>query len=60
MTKSMEAGRPVAVENKSTIAEGLAVLLVGYNTFATCKDCVDKMVCNLTIQKMTQIVIYLL
>lgn len=46
MTKAMEAGRPIAVEEKPTIAEGLAVSIVGVNAFATCKGKVDKMVCK--------------
>lgn len=43
-TKSWEAGKPVRVEVESTLADGLAVPLVGFNSFETSKGRIDKMV----------------
>lgn len=43
----MEHGRPVTVEGKSTLADGLAVPRVGCNAFATAAGLVDKMVSDL-------------
>lgn len=44
MSKAFEAGKPVLVPISPTIAEGLAVALVGYNAFESCKDTVTKVV----------------
>ncbi|XP_025420455.1 uncharacterized protein LOC112690624 [Sipha flava] len=43
-SKAMEYGRPVTVEGKSTLADGLAVPRVGCNAFATAANLVDKMI----------------
>lgn len=40
----MEEGKPTKVDVESSIADGLAVGLVGYNAFATAKEYVDKTV----------------
>lgn len=41
----ISAGRPVVAECQSTLADGLAVPLVGANAFATAAPLVDKAVC---------------
>lgn len=46
----MEAGKPVVVEVGSTLADGLAVPMVGFNSFETAKNLVDKMVRLLYLQ----------
>lgn len=43
-TKAIEHGRPVTVDGKSTLADGLAVPRVGCNAFATAVNLIDKMV----------------
>jgi len=43
-SKAMENGRPVTVESKSTLADGLAVPKVGCNAFFTAMNLIDKMV----------------
>ncbi|CAH1774898.1 unnamed protein product [Owenia fusiformis] len=43
-TASLEAGKPVYVNAASTLADGLAVPLVGVNAFATAAPLIDKMV----------------
>ncbi|CDW56314.1 PALP domain containing protein [Trichuris trichiura] len=42
---SMNAGKPVEVNLKPTLADGLAVSMVGYNAFKIASKCVDKIVC---------------
>ena len=39
------AGRPIFTECKSTLADGLAVSLVGANAYATAAPLIDKVVC---------------
>ncbi|KAK3849941.1 hypothetical protein Pcinc_043322, partial [Petrolisthes cinctipes] len=41
---AMKAGRPVYVKAESTLADGLAVPMVGVNAFATARNLVDKVV----------------
>ncbi|XP_071550574.1 uncharacterized protein [Panulirus ornatus] len=41
---AMKAGRPVYVKAESTLADGLAVPMVGVNAFATASNLVDKVV----------------
>lgn len=43
-SKALEHGKPVTVDGKSTLADGLAVPRVGCNAFATAANLVDKMV----------------
>lgn len=43
-TRSLEAGVPVKVDVEPSIADGLAVPLVGFNSVETAKNYVDKMV----------------
>uniref|UniRef100_A0AC34GXR5 Tryptophan synthase beta chain-like PALP domain-containing protein n=1 Tax=Panagrolaimus sp. ES5 TaxID=591445 RepID=A0AC34GXR5_9BILA len=43
-TKSLEAGIPTITKCLPSLADGLAVPLVGVNAFYTAKECVDKMV----------------
>lgn len=43
-SKAIEHGRPITVDGKSTLADGLAVPKVGCNAFATAANLVDKMV----------------
>ena len=43
-TASLEAGKPVYTKAHSTLADGLAVPLVGCNAFATAAPLIDKMV----------------
>ena len=43
-TASLEAGKPVYTKTHSTLADGLAVPLVGVNAFATAAPLIDKMV----------------
>ena len=43
-TKSLENGEPTYVKAEGTLADGLAVPLVGVNAFATAKSLIDKMV----------------
>lgn len=43
-SKALEVGQPAPVAIQSTLADGLAVPLVGYNAFATAKNLIDKMV----------------
>ena len=40
----MEAGHPIYTKSLSTLADGLAVPLVGVNAFATAAPLIDKMV----------------
>lgn len=40
----MENGRPVQVEIEPTLADGLAVPMVGYNAFKTVRPLIDKMI----------------
>jgi len=44
---AMKAGKPVPVPIQSTLADGLAVPMVGYNAFVTAAPLIDKMVCIL-------------
>lgn len=44
MSEAMKNEEPVNVSIRSTLADGLAVLTVGYNAFATIKSKVDKLV----------------
>lgn len=39
---AMKTGRPVYVKAESTLADGLAVPMVGVNAFATARNLVDK------------------
>lgn len=41
---SIEAGKPIYTKACSTLADGLAVPLVGVNALATAKPLIDKMV----------------
>ena len=41
---ALEAGKPVKIQSKPGLADGLAVSLVGPNAVETCKHLVDKMV----------------
>ncbi|XP_039297523.1 L-threonine ammonia-lyase isoform X1 [Nilaparvata lugens] len=41
---ALEAGKPVAVPISSTLSDGLAVPMVGYNAFATAQSLIDKVV----------------
>ena len=41
-SESLKVGRPSYVSPKPSLADGLAVPLVGTNSFATAKDKVDK------------------
>lgn len=43
-SKALAAGKPTAVTIQSTLADGLAVPLVGYNAFHTAQPLIDKMV----------------
>lgn len=43
-TKALEHGKPTPVEIEATLADGLAVPMVGYNAFHTAKPLVDKVV----------------
>ncbi|XP_050531524.1 L-threonine ammonia-lyase [Daktulosphaira vitifoliae] len=43
-SKALEHGKPVPIEGKSTLADGLAVPMVGYNAFVTAAPLVDKMI----------------
>lgn len=43
-SKAIEEGKPVTVEGKSTLADGLAVPRVGCNAFLTARNLIDKMV----------------
>ncbi|XP_017778881.1 PREDICTED: L-threonine ammonia-lyase isoform X2 [Nicrophorus vespilloides] len=43
-SKAMEVGRPVHVDIQATLADGLAVPMVGYNAFATARPLIDKLV----------------
>ncbi|XP_044728786.1 L-threonine ammonia-lyase [Chrysoperla carnea] len=43
-TKALEHGKPSPVEIEATLADGLAVPMVGYNAFHTAKPLVDKVV----------------
>ncbi|XP_075218615.1 serine racemase isoform X2 [Lycorma delicatula] len=42
-SKAMKAGKPVHVPISSTLADGLAVPMVGYNAFATALPLIDEM-----------------
>ena len=44
MTKALEAGKPVFVAPKPSLADGLGVSIVGSNAFENCKDKIDQMV----------------
>lgn len=46
MKAAMKAGYPVSVDIKPTLADGLAVPMVGYNAFATVQPLMDKLVRN--------------
>lgn len=43
-TTSLEAGKPIYTKASSTLADGLAVPMVGVNAFATAAPLIDKMV----------------
>jgi threonine dehydratase len=43
-SKALKAGKPVYTPIESTLADGLAVPMVGYNAFATAAPLIDKMV----------------
>ncbi|KAK9694331.1 Pyridoxal-phosphate dependent enzyme [Popillia japonica] len=43
-SKALKAGKPVNVEIEATLADGLAVPMVGYNAFETARPLIDKMV----------------
>lgn len=43
-SKAMEHGEPVKVKIEPTLADGLAVPMVGYNAFQTATPLIDKMV----------------
>lgn len=43
-SKAMERGEPVKVKIEPTLADGLAVPMVGYNAFETATPLIDKMV----------------
>lgn len=43
-TQALAAGKPVAIEPKPTLADGLAVSIVGGNAFALARDRVDEVV----------------
>ncbi|XP_022913798.1 L-threonine ammonia-lyase isoform X2 [Onthophagus taurus] len=43
-SKALEVGKPVEVNIGATLADGLAVPMVGYNAFATAKPLIDKMI----------------
>ena len=43
-TASLEAGKPLYCKSASSLADGLAVPLVGVNAFATAAPLIDKMV----------------
>lgn len=43
-TAALKAGQPVAIPRQPTLADGLAVLKVGANSFALARDRVDKVV----------------
>lgn len=43
-SKALQEGKPVAVEIESTLADGLAVPIAGFNAYETAKTLVDKMV----------------
>ncbi|XP_049816955.1 L-threonine ammonia-lyase isoform X2 [Aethina tumida] len=42
--KAIEAEKPVFTSIEGTLADGLAVPMIGYNAWATAKDLIDKMV----------------
>lgn len=43
-TESVKAGKPTLVQVKATLADGLAVPLIGVNSFKTAYPLIDKMV----------------
>ncbi|KAF2900157.1 hypothetical protein ILUMI_06024 [Ignelater luminosus] len=43
-SKALQAGKPVHVKIESTLSDGLAVPLVGFNAFETARSLIDKMV----------------
>lgn len=43
-SKALDNGEPAMVDIQSTLADGLAVPMVGYNAFATAKSLVDKVI----------------
>lgn len=43
-SKAIERGEPVQVKIEPTLADGLAVPMVGYNAFETATPLIDKMV----------------
>ncbi|KAK4884994.1 hypothetical protein RN001_001265 [Aquatica leii] len=43
-SKAVENGKPVYVEIESTLSDGLAVPMVGYNAFETARTLIDKLV----------------
>ena len=43
-TAAMEAGAPTSVKGQATLADGLAVTMVGSNAFAVAKDLIDDVV----------------
>lgn len=43
-SKALEVGKPVYIDIQATLADGLAVPMVGYNAFETARNLVDKMV----------------
>nr|CAD7461623.1 unnamed protein product [Timema tahoe] len=50
-SKAVKAGMPVYTKIESTLADGLAVPMVGYNAFATAAPLIDKLVSCLTTPK---------
>jgi threonine dehydratase len=44
LTAALKAGRPIAVERKPTLADGLATLTVGANAFSLLRPRIDKVV----------------
>lgn len=43
-TEAMKNDKPVYIKPSSTLADGLAVPMVGYNAFATVKDIIDEVI----------------
>lgn len=43
-TEALKHGKPVSIPIESTLADGLAVPMVGYNAFATARPIIDKVV----------------
>lgn len=49
MQAAITSGYPVASEIYSTLADGLAVPMVGHNAYATIMPLLDRMVCKYLI-----------